>query len=203
MRASIKLLHPVAADVAHACLGVARDDLRERDEGATVVWPAGEDGERVEVDLIAREDDVLTRAAGHGARRDVGELGEAQGKLRQLARAGRGACVDELFDAACVLLEIAHAKRQRHAGARAEGVDEERERSPGGALEEQRWAGRLDDAIGERRDLEARIHPAADPHELTALFQSANERAHAVPRHPDLLARAPPARLTSKGFKIL
>ena len=61
-RAPVDDLHPVHADVAAAGLRVVRDDGRERDERRRVAGPAALDRELRQVDVVAREDDLLAHA---------------------------------------------------------------------------------------------------------------------------------------------
>ena len=72
-RPPVDLLHPVHADVARAGLRVVRDHRRQRDERRRVAGPAALDRQEVEVDVVAREHDVVRRAAAHGLRPRVGD----------------------------------------------------------------------------------------------------------------------------------
>ena len=72
-RALVDDLHAVHADVAAAGVRVVRDDGRERDERRRVARPAALDRELRQVDVVAREHDLLARALAHGLRARVGD----------------------------------------------------------------------------------------------------------------------------------
>ena len=115
--AAIELLHPVAADVADAGLGIPSDYLRQRDERSPVRRPAGEDGQRVQIDLVASRYDLLAGTLRDAPGWDVGELGQLHGELGELARAGGSLAVYEISDGPCVLLEIFDTQGHGHAPA--------------------------------------------------------------------------------------
>ncbi len=119
-----------------------------------------------------------------------GSLSASSASARALDGALR---VHELGDGARVLFEVLDAQSQGHPLPRAERVDEERERRAGDVLEEKRRPARLHDAVGDGGDLEAWVDAAPDAHELRALLERTNERAHAVPRH---------RRASDTSFKI-
>jgi hypothetical protein len=111
------------------------------------------------------------------------ELGYSKGKLRELAGAGRGSCADEVFDRARVGFEVVYAERKRHAFARSEGVDEEGKWRATRVLEKKRRPICLRRPVGDGGDLEHRVDATPDAHQLAALLERTNERAHSVPRH--------------------
>ena len=59
-RLRVEDLHPVHADVVLA-LEVLRHHQRQRDERAAVLGPRGQHGQRVQVDVVAAQNDLLTR----------------------------------------------------------------------------------------------------------------------------------------------
>ncbi len=56
-----KELHPVDAQIHALFFGAAGDHEGPGDQGADIVWPAGLNGQRGEVDLFAAQDDLLAR----------------------------------------------------------------------------------------------------------------------------------------------
>ena len=110
-------------------------------------------------------------------------LGHVERHLRELAGARRSLRLDEVGDGLRVLRQIVHPQRERHPRLGAERVDEQWKGRPRDALEQQGRTARLHDPIRDGGHFEAGVDGAADAHELSALFERANERAHALVRH--------------------
>ncbi len=182
--AAIKLLHSVASHVARACVRIPRDDLGQRDERASVVRPGGQNRQRVEVDLVAHLNDVLATTLRRHPGGHMSQIGQLARKLDEGAAAGRSSRVHEVRERSRVIFEIRHAQRERHAGARAEGIDEQRKTGSRDVFEQESRAPSLHCAVGDGGHLQAGVRSPANAHELRALLQRANERVHAVPRHP-------------------
>ncbi len=84
-RASVEHLHAVHADVAHARLGVLRDDQRERDVAAAVFRPRAQDRDLVERSVEPH--DLLARRVLHGFRQEVAEAADQRQQLHRVEHA--------------------------------------------------------------------------------------------------------------------
>jgi hypothetical protein len=79
---------------------------------------------------------------------------------------------------------LVHPERPRHAVERAERVDEHGDVAALGALEEQRGAVSLGDAVGDVTDLQVRVDLDRDALELAALLEQGDVLPQVLERHP-------------------
>ena len=121
-RARIKNLHAVKTDIALATAGVARDHGRERDEGAAVSGPAGEDGKDIQIGIAL--DHFLALSLFDHAGGDSGQPRQLRQHPELVPQRARRFHARELLDITGDLLDILNSQRHSHALRRAEGVDE-------------------------------------------------------------------------------
>jgi hypothetical protein len=178
--AAVDALHPVHPDVAGTGVGILGDDVGQREERSAVCRPARHHGERHEIDVVTERDHLLASGARDPPRNGGSERRQLARHLGELARALRGARVDELLDGARVVLEIFDAERARHATPRAVRIDEERKPRALHVLEEEGRPARLHRPIGDLGDLEVGIDLAPHTHELghACRCELALERLH-------------------------
>ena len=175
-RAPVEHLHPVHADVAPAGAGVLRDHRRERDEGRRVAGPTGLDGERVEIDLVAGEDDLLRRAAADPLRLRVGDRLQLLEPANLLRDPLRRLHLEDVADPLARVVERVDPEREAHPTLGTELVDQQRVARLR-VLEEQRRPAGLDHAVGDLGDLEARVDLGGDANELALALEQCDPLA--------------------------
>ena len=120
-------LHAVHADVALAGFGVAGDDAWEGDEAAAVLGPGLQDGELVEVDVLAFVDDLLAGGvfAGDDFGEEAADFGEFGEEFELVEHGDGGDGVEEDADAIGDGVKALYIQGELHAGLGAELVHED------------------------------------------------------------------------------
>ena len=118
-------LHAVHADVAPAVAGIARVHARQGDEPAPVMRPALEDGEDIEVEVVAENDLLAAGLFGaHGLWKCAGQRAQLRQHLELVEQARGRLHVHQPPDALGNLVQPLDAESQRHAPLAAKLVDE-------------------------------------------------------------------------------
>ena len=170
-RAPVDLLHPVHADVADTRARIARDHGRERDERCRVARPAAHDRQRIQVDVVTREDDLLARPLrdllGHRVR-DRLELAE---RAHLVDEAVGGLHLEHALELGGDVVETLDSEREAHSPLAPELVDQERMLRSPDVLEQQGGTAGLDDPVGDLGDLEIRVDLDGDTCQLSFALQ--------------------------------
>ena len=166
-RAPVDLLHPVHADVASAGSGVVRDHRGQGDERRRVVRPAGLDRERVQVNVVAGEHDLLAGAAAHRLRPRVGDRLQLQQPLGLLDQALGRLHLEHVGELLTDVVEPLDAEGEAHAPLRAELVDQQRVVAALRVLEQQRRPAGFHGAVDDLGDLEVWVDLSGNPDELS------------------------------------
>ena len=175
--APVDLLHPVHADVADAGRLVLRDHGRERDERGRVERPAALDREHVEVDVVARQHDLLAGRLRDLLRHRVGDRLQLPERAHLVDEPLRRLQLEDLAELVGEVVELLDAERHAHALLGAELVDQERVGGAFRVLEQERRPAGLDDAVDDLRDLEVRVDLGGDADELALLLEEGDPLA--------------------------
>jgi hypothetical protein len=124
--ATVDLLHPVHADVPHTRRAVLRDHGRKGDERRRVERPAAHDRERVEVDGLALEDDLLACAFRDRLRRRIRDRLERAELAHLVDQTLRRRQLEHLLEPRRDVVEALDPEREAHAPLGAELVDQQR-----------------------------------------------------------------------------
>ena len=135
-RSPVEHLHAIRADVAHTGGGIFREDERKRDETPAVVWPALENGQRVERAVAPH--DFMARRVLDVLRQQVCEPAGEGNQLQRIEHALRHRRRQQLVDLARQIVERRNTQRQAHALHGSEGVRRHRHVETGRLLEEER-----------------------------------------------------------------
>ena len=203
-------LHPVHSDVALARARVAGDDAGQGNEAAAVVRPALEDGELVQIELVAAavlvrmQDDLLAGSllTADGLGKGAGQRAQLRQHFELVDEALRGFKVHQGLNALGNLVQPFDAQGQRHAPLAAELVDEDLVAGMAlDVLEEQgRTAGRVAfcaglhmgagcrmglgvhfrNAVGDLGDFQLRRNLCADAFQFAVLFEGFDPVAQVV-----------------------
>ena len=149
-------------------------DRGEGDEGASVLRPAGEDGEALQSHLALH--DLRDRPSVAPPRSHSPRIREHVPRSPDLARRGREQGLRQLGQAADEQVGPP-AEGQLRACARAEEVGDEREVGAANAREQQRGPARGDDAAMDLGRLQARVHGRFDDGQVALPPQRAHEGA--------------------------
>jgi hypothetical protein len=173
---AVDLLHPVHADVAHAGARVLGDHRGQRHERRGVQRPAALDRQPVEVDVIAGQDDLLTRARADRLRKRVGDRLQLAESPHLLDDPLRRIHLEHVLELRGDVVEPLDTERHAHPPLGAELVDQQRMLGLR-VLEQQRRPAGLDDAIVDLGDLEVGIDLSADTNELPLALEQRDPRA--------------------------
>src|ERR1039457_6224155 len=116
-------LHPVHADVALPGRRIARDHAGQRDEASAIFWPAFEDGEIEQREIVAL-DHFFTWAGGDGLGKKLAHLGKHRQHLHFVEEALRRLHIHEAADALGDFVRRFHFEREPHTAGGAKLVDE-------------------------------------------------------------------------------
>ena len=157
--------------------GSLRDHRRQRDERRRVAGPAALDREQVEVDLVARQDDLLAGAARDGLRQRVGDRLQLLQAPHLLDEPLRRLHLEHVLELRADVVEPLDAEGEAHAPLRPELVDQQRVLRALRVLEEQRRPAGLDRAVDDLGDLEVRVDLGRDANELALALEQADPLA--------------------------
>ena len=151
-------LHAVHPDIALAGARVASDDAGQRDEAASVLRPALEDWELVEVDVVLDDDLFAARVFGaDGLGECAGERAQLRQHLEFVKQAFGSLHVHQAFDPFGNLIQPLDSEGQRHAPFAAELIDEDLVAGVAFHLfKKQRRAAAFGDAVSDLGDLKLR-----------------------------------------------
>ena len=113
-RALVIDLHAIHTDVALACLWIARDHARKRDEPSCIFWPALQDG-KIEQRKIIALDHFFTRAGCDGLGKKLAHLREQRQHFHFVQKALRRFHVHEGAYAIGDFVEAIYFEREPHA----------------------------------------------------------------------------------------
>src|ERR1017187_1065346 len=116
-------LHPVHADVALPGRRIARDHAGQRDEASAILWPAFEDGEIEQREIVAL-DNFFTWAGGNGLGKKLAHLGKHRQHLHFVEEALRRLHIHEAADALGDFVKRIDFERKPHTASGAKLVDE-------------------------------------------------------------------------------
>ncbi len=170
-RAAVDLLHPVHAHVAAAVPRILRDHRGERDERRGIAGPAALDRQQAEIDVVARQHDLLAGAAGDRLRARVGDRLQLLEAAHLVHQPLRRLHLEHVLEPRGDVVEALDAEAQAHAPLRAELVDQKRVPCPLRALEQERRPARLDGPVDDLRDLEVGVDLGGDANELTLALE--------------------------------
>ncbi len=178
-------LHAVHADVALAGARVAGNDAGQRDDAAGVAGPGLQNGELVQVDLIAGEDNFF---AWGGFRRDhfreeAGDFFERGEELDLVKEGRRRGGVKECFDAGGDVVERVDVERETHAALGPELVHQDASAGiASDVFKEERGTAGLEfgGAVGDLGHLQVRGNFGGDALDLTRFFEALDPVAEVI-----------------------
>ena len=170
-------LHPVGADVSIARHGIAADDERQGDEATGVERPALQDGECVEINVVAGYGDLLAGGVLHDLGPGAGDTSEVTERfeLRDDALGRPLNHAEQLPDALRDLVDVVHAQGPGHSPMRAVEVDRQGHLVALDVLEEQGGAAGLDGAVCYLGDFQVAADGLRDATEVAFVFQEVDE----------------------------
>lgn len=186
----VEHLHAIHAHIAHACLGILRDDKGHGDEGPGVLRPRGEDGEHGEIDVLAGQHDVLATTAGDVLGKDVGHARELGQHLKFLDDAVRFLDLDEFENLLGHVVQAVHLQGLVHALV---GPVEVRENWKFAVLdvgEQKRRPIAFRGAVGDFRDLQVGVEGLVDASEFVFRFKPLQKGLQVLVRHGAILQHA-------------
>ena len=179
-RTLIENLYPVHPDVSLAGIWVMRKHKRQRDVASTVLRPAVQDRQLVEIHIVAGHDHFLAAAiAPVVARRHLRQHSQLRNQLSRSLNepALRHLRLQKVGDLARDVVDIHRPERHAHPLARAEHIDRERNLRSLRVFEEERRAavGHLHHAVGDFGYLKIGVHRRAYSFELSLALQARQE----------------------------
>src|SRR5205085_8636906 len=170
-RALVVNLHAIHPAIAPARQRILREDERHGDAAPAVFGPALDDGQVEQREFAFLQDALFARAVLDRLRKHLADVGQTRHHLELIDQALRRFDVGQLDDAPGNLTVIFHTKRQVHALAAAERVDEYGDVRAARVFKQQRRAAALRDAVGNFADLKLRVDFGANALQQAALFE--------------------------------
>ena len=164
-RSRVEHLHPIGADVSHACFRILGEDKRQRDVRAAVLGPAFQDRQAVERSVPPN--DFLAGSVLDGLRHQIAQAADNRQHLERVHDALWHLRREERVDLRREVVERLHAERQAHALERSEYVGRDRHVEARWPLEEERrpTLRHLASSVGHCRDFEVGADRLANPDE--------------------------------------
>src|SRR6185437_7230672 len=170
-------LQAVQTQVALAGLRVLGVREAEVEERASVLRPGVQRGQRIEIDLIIRQYDLLARRALDMLRRHRAQLRDLAERVLEAGKAVRQLGLQQLTDPLPDLVQALDAKGEAQPALRAEDVHRQRQLGALDVLEQQGGAVRLLHTVGDLADLEVRVDLDLDPAQLPLALKRPQEGA--------------------------